>query len=138
MVSVFRELPGIADLERRALLEPQLRSLVGAVTCPEFDQSALELFGTTSPDFQEGLGDDDWTGIYGDLPEDDREMVAYFATKGWVVSDGYGRPSYMLEPYLLLLCGHLAGKLPLNAQVSAARWGSNLAEEAKRFRPARS
>ena len=134
------DLPGVADLERAAVLKPL--PAIGEIRTadPDVDACARTLFGLT-PDEAEAIArPEDWDGI------EDRPLprqVAAFENAGWDVTDNKRRPlrvlAYFSAPLWLALRG-VAGQLPYQAEpqpedeTRPQEWGSNLAAEAARFR----
>jgi len=134
------DLPGVADLERAAVLKPLPG--IGEVRTPdpEIDACAKALFGLTPDEAEAVPRPDDWDGI------EDRAIprqVAAFEDAGWDVTDNRRRPlrvlAYFSAPFWLALRG-VAGQLPYQAEPGAEvgdrpdDWGSNLAAEAAKFR----
>lgn len=135
------DLPGVADLERAAVLKPL--PAIGEERAPdaEIDACAKALFGLT-PDEAEGVArPDDWDGI------EDRPIarqVAAFEDAGWDVTDNKRRPlrmlAYLGAPLWLAIRG-VAGHVPYQAEPESDHdderpnaWGSDLAAEAAKFR----
>jgi hypothetical protein len=134
------DLPGVADLERAAVMKPlpgigELRA-----EDPEIDACAQALFGLTPGEADAVPRPDDWDGI------EDRPIsrqVTAFEDAGWDVTDNKRRPlrvlAYFSAPLWLAIRG-VAGSVPYQAEPEAehgdqsASWGSNLAAEAARFR----
>jgi len=134
------DLPGVADLERAAVLKPlpgigELRP-----PDPEIDARAEALFGLTPDEADAVERPDNWDGI------EDRPIprqVTAFEGAGWDVTDNKRRPlrvlAYFSAPLWLAIRG-VAGRLPFQAEPEAEdgdrpeAWGSNLAAEAARFR----
>jgi hypothetical protein len=134
------DLPGVADLERAAVLKPLPG--IGEVRPPDpaIDECARALFGLTPDEAEATPRPEDWDGI------EDRPIarqVAAFEDAGWDVTDNKRRPLrvlvYFNQPLWLAIRG-VAGSLPFHAQPDSdpsdgsAAWGSDLAAEAARFR----
>jgi hypothetical protein len=134
------DLPGVAELERAAVLKPLPG--IGEVrpNDPDIDACAQDLFGLTPDGAEAAARPDDWDGI------EDKPMarqVSAFEDAGWDVTDNRRRPlrvlAYFSAPLWLAIRG-VAGRLPFQAEpapdTSEAQgdWGSNLAAEAARFR----
>jgi hypothetical protein len=134
------DLPGVADLERAAVMKPLPG--IGEVrpADPEIDACAKALFGLTPDEAEAVARPDDWDGI------EDRPVprqVAAFEDAGWDVTDNKRRPlrvlAYFSAPLWLALRG-VAGGLPFHAEPEPDGgdrpddWGSNLAAEAAKFR----
>ena len=134
------DLPGVAELERAAVLKPLPG--IGEVRAPdpEIDACAEALFGLTPDEAEAVPRPDDWDGI------EDRPIprqVAAFEDAGWDVTDNKRRPlrvlAYLGAPLWLAVRG-VAGRLPHHAEPEADdngrsdEWGSDLAAEAAKFR----
>jgi hypothetical protein len=134
------DLPGVADLERAAVMKPLPG--IGEVRPPdpEVDACSETLFGLTPDEAGAVPRPDDWDGIE-DRPIP-RQVIA-FEDAGWDVTDNKRRPlrmlAYFSAPLWLAIRG-VAGRLPYQAEPEAdggdrpGEWGSNLAAEAARFR----
>jgi hypothetical protein len=134
------DMPGVADLERAAVLRPLPAIGEARASDPEIDACAKALFGLTPDEAEAVPRPDDWDGI------EERPIprqVAAFEEAGWDVTDNRRRPlrvlAYFSAPLWLALRG-VAGLLPYQAEPEApgddrpAAWGSNLAAEADKFR----
>ncbi len=134
------DLPGVADLERAAVLKPLPE--IGEVRPPDpdIDACARDLFGLTPDEAEATPRPDDWDGVE-NRPV--ARQVAAFEDAGWDVTDNKRRPlrilAYFSEPLWLAIRG-VAGRLPFQAEPDAGAvdipdtWASNLAAEAARFR----
>jgi hypothetical protein len=132
------DLPGVADLERAAVLKPL--PAIGEVRQPDpdVDACAVSLFGLTPDEADAVPRPDDWDGIE-DRPV--ARQVAAFEDAGWDVTDNKRRPlrvlAYFSAPLWLAIRG-VAGSLPYQAEPEAEddrpeAWGSNLAADAAKF-----
>ncbi len=133
------ELPGVAELETRALMKPGYADPTRRDEFPEVDACLSDVFGLTGDQAEAAVRPDDWDGIEHLSP---LEQVDAFAAEGWDVRDAKGRPLRMLaqmaEPLALAMRG-VAGRLPDAPFVPEPAeerdaWGSGLAAEAARFR----
>lgn len=133
------DLPGVADLEAKALMKPGYADPLRRDEFPEVDACLTDLFGLTGAQAEAAPRPDDWDGIERLAPQ---EQADVFEAQGWDVRDSKRRPLRMLaqmaEPLALALRG-IAGRLPAAPFVpepSETRdaWGSGLAAEAARFR----
>ncbi|KPF79080.1 hypothetical protein IP78_09850 [Brevundimonas sp. AAP58] len=133
------DLPGVADLEARALMKPGYADPTRRDEFPAVDACLMDLFGLTGSQAEAAPRPEDWDGVERLSP---REQVDVFEVEGWDVCDAKGRPLRMLgqmaEPLALALRG-AAGRLPdapFVPEPSETRdvWGSGLAAEAARFR----
>jgi hypothetical protein len=121
------DLPGVADLEGKALMKPGYADPLRRDEFPEVDACLTELFGLTGAEAEAAQRPEDWDGIERLSP---REQADFFEAEGWDVCDAKGRPLRMLG---------VAGRLPeapFVPEPSETRdaWGSGLAAEAARFR----
>lgn len=134
------DLPGVADLERAAVMKPL--PAIGELRPPdpEIDACAKALFDLTPDEAGAVPRPDDWDGM------EDRPIprqIAAFEDAGWDVTDNKRRPlrvlPYFSAPLWLAIRG-VAGHLPYLAEPAAKdddepnAWGSNLAAEASKFR----
>lgn len=129
------DLPGVNDLEYRALLkrdfaEPEARS-----EFPEINACAKALFGLSADEAEDVERPAGWDHIENKAPA---AQVAIFEAEGWDVTDDKRRPlrvlGHFVGPLALALRG-VAGELPFQAESSEPEaWVSKLEAEAKRFR----
>jgi hypothetical protein len=134
------DLPGVADLERAAVLKPL--PAIGEVRPPdpEIDACAKALFGLTPEEAEAVARPDDWDRIENrPIPR----QVAAFEDAGWDVTDNKRRPLRVLAHFsgpLWLAIRGVAGQLPYQAQPETkdddrpGAWASDLAAEAAKFR----
>ncbi len=129
------DLPGIAELERQAVLKPLRLPGEAPAPDPAMDACLLELFGLTREMAKDGAPAD-WDGV--DEAPPARQVMA-FEDAGWDVTDQRRRPLRILGevslPLWLAVRG-VAGKLPFapEPETRADDWGSSLAAEAARFK----
>jgi hypothetical protein len=134
------DLPGVAELERAAVLKPLPGIGETRPDDPAIDACCAALFGLTPGDADALPRPEDWDGIEDKaLP---RQVVAFEAA-GWDVTDAKRRPLRVLPwfsgPLWLAIRG-VAGALSFQAEPdahepgAAGDWGSNLAADAARFR----
>jgi hypothetical protein len=129
------DLPGVADLELKALMKPAYASAEARAEFPEIDACSLELFGLTADQAEDLERPVDWDGIERrPMPE----QVAAFEANGWDVTDNKRRPLRMLGHFnqqLWLALRGVAGQLPFQPDDDPPdNWGSTLAADAARFR----
>jgi hypothetical protein len=132
----LRDLPGVDDLELKALMKPRFADPDVPEGRNEIDALSTALFGLSldAADDMEKPGD--WDRIERLSPSD---MVEVFEAEGWDVTDKKRKPLRLLPhlalPLALAMRG-VAGELPFVAEldVKETDWGSNLAAEASRFR----
>lgn len=133
------DLPGVSDLETRALMKPGYADPSRRDEFPEVDACLVENFGLTLEQAEDAARPDDWDRVERLPPV---EQIAAFEDAGWDVTDGKRKPLRMLtvfsEPLWLAIRG-VAGSLPEGPFVpepaeEKSDWGSDLAAEAARFR----
>lgn len=133
------ELPGMADLEARALLKPGCADPARRDEFPEVDAVMVDVFGLTAEQAEDAVRPGDWDRIERLSPA---AQVEAFEAEGWDVRDAKRKPLRMLavmaEPLALAMRG-VAGALPEAPFVpqpaeEKSDWGSGLAAEAARFR----
>lgn len=133
------DLPGVADLEAKALMKPGYADPTRRDEFPEVDACLSDVFGLTGDEAEAAGRPGDWDGIerLSALEQSDA-----FEAEGWDVRDAKGRPLRMLaqlaEPLALAMRG-VAGRLPDTPFVPEPAeerdaWGSGLAADAARFR----
>ena len=134
------DLPGIDDLELKALMKPRAADPDERPEFPEIaeaiDATARTAFGLTPDEAESVALPADWDAIHRLDPAD---MVEAFAAEGWDVTDGKRKPLRMLRHWALplaLAMRGVAGELPFAAEPDqpVTDWGSNLKAEASRFR----
>ena len=129
------DLPGVRDLEYKALLKPRMADLDARPEFPEIDEVARANFGLTADEADDVPRPDGWDRI--DL-KSDREQAAAFEAEGWDVTDDKRRPLRLLGHFsgpLWLAVRGVAGQLPFHAEAEPSdRMMSSLAAEAARFR----
>lgn len=136
----LQDLPGIDDLELKALMKPRLADPDQRHDHPEVDAATLAGFGITQDQADEADLPADWPSELMNLHrQSPAELVEAFASHGWDVTDRKRKPLRVLPlmalPLALALRG-VAGTLPFVAEPDHKEtdWGSNLAAEAARFR----
>lgn len=129
------DLPGVADLEFRAVMKRDFAEPEARAEFPELDACSVKLFGLTADEAEAAARPADW-----DWPErlPIPAQVAAFEAAGWDVTDDKRRPLRTLGHYnqqLWLALRGVAGALPFQAEVDKPdRWAASLAAEAARFR----
>jgi hypothetical protein len=129
------DLPGVADLEFKALMKPRMSDPDARPEFPEFDEVCRANFGLTADEAAATPDPEDWDGI--DIAPVARQ-VARFELEGWDVTDDKRRPLRVLghfsHPLWLALRG-VAGTLPFQPRVDEdAALKSSLEAEAKAFK----
>jgi len=129
------DLPGVNDLEYRAILKRDFAEPEARAEHPEINACATALFGLTADEAEALARPDDWDDIELKSPA---AQVAAFEAAGWDVTDDKRRPLRMLGHFsgpLWLAVRGVAGTLPFQAESGEPEaWVSKLEAEAKRFR----
>lgn len=132
------DLPGVRDLEHKALMKPRYADDDARTEFPEIDDCTRALFGLTADEADDIARPQGWDGV-------DRrptaQQVAAFEAEGWDVTDDKRRPLRMLghlAPPLWLALRGVAGELPFQPDDEPDRLHASLAAEAARFRRDRS
>ena len=129
------DLPGVADLETKALMKPAYAAEENRADYPEIDACSTALFGLTADEAEATPRPADWDDV-DRMPLSDQ--VDAFEAEGWDVRDAKRRPMRMLGQFnqqLWLAIRGVAGSLPFQPEDDApASWESTLAKEAARFR----
>ena len=131
------DLPGVDDLEYRAVLKREFAEPDARASFPEINDCSVALFGLTPDEAENVSRPEDWDDIENKAAF---VQVAAFEAEGWDVTDNKRRPLRMLAhlsgPMWLALRG-VAGALPFAVAPSDEEdngWASKLELEAKRFR----
>lgn len=129
------DLPGIADLELKALMKRDFAEPEARAEHPEIDECATALFGLTADEADASPRPADWDHIE---TKPSAAQVFAFEDAGWDVTDDKRRPLRVLGHFcgpLWLAIRGVAGTLPFQADSDAPEaWVSKLAAEASRFR----
>jgi hypothetical protein len=129
------DLPGVADLEFKAVMKREFAEAEARTEFPELDDCSRALFGLTADEAEAVARPEDWDGIE---TQPAQKQVFAFEDAGWDVTDDKRRPLRILGHFnqqLWLALRGVAGELPFQPDVEAPeRWMSNLAAEAARFR----
>ena len=134
------DLPGVDDLELKALMKPRLADPDRIDEHPEVDEVARAAFGVSLDEAVAAVLPDDWPDHLKDLHRrSPAELVEAFETEGWDVTDKRRKPLRLLPLFALplaLAARGVAGQLPFVAEPDhpATDWGANLKAEAGRFR----
>lgn len=127
------DLPGVADLEFKALMKPRYAEPDSRAEFPEIDQCSREIFGLTADEAEDVAHPDDWDDIE---TRPVRDQVEAFEAAGWDVTDNKLRPLRMLGQFnhqLWLTIRGVAGSLPFAPDDEPDPGKSSLALEAARF-----
>jgi hypothetical protein len=129
------DLPGVADLEFRAVMKREFAEPQARTEFPELDVCSRALFGLTADEAEAVPRPAGWDGIE---TQPLQKQVFAFEDAGWDVTDDKRRPLRILGHFnqqLWLALRGVAGELPFQAEeVAPERWASELAAEAARFR----
>ncbi|RYZ12575.1 MAG: hypothetical protein EON61_08395 [Alphaproteobacteria bacterium] len=130
------DLPGVDDLELKALMKPRMADPDTREAFPEIDALTRALFGLTGEEAETVALPHDWDGV-------DRltgaDLVAAFEAMGWDVTDKRHKPLRLMPHYALplaLAARGVAGELPFQPEPDhpTTDWGAGMAAEAARFR----
>jgi hypothetical protein len=129
------ELPGVSELEFKALMKPAYAAPENRADYPEIDACTTANFGLTADEAEATPLPEDLDPIE---PLELRDQVAAFEAVGWDVTDDKRRPLRMLRqlgPPLWLAQHGVAGRLPhLPDDDRPSDWASKLAADAAKFR----
>ncbi|THD81760.1 MAG: hypothetical protein E7812_02780 [Phenylobacterium sp.] len=130
------DLPGIADLEFKAVMKREFAEPQARAEHPEIDAASRALFGITADEAEAVARPADWDGAE-TWPVG--KQVFAFEDAGWDVTDDKRRPLRVLGhfgPQLWLALRGVAGSLPFvpDAAETPDRWAAGMAAEAKRFK----
>ncbi len=129
------DLPGIADLETRALMKPAYSDVGARAEFPEIDECSLAVFGITADQAEETPRPAGWDDVD---KKPAAQQVFAFEDAGWDVTDSRRRPLRMLPHFaaqLWLAIRGVAGTIPFEAEKEASDdWGAKMARDAKTFR----
>jgi hypothetical protein len=129
------DLPGMAEIETKALMNPRYADVDAREQFPELDETSRALFGLTADEADEVPRPPGWDRIE---RKPERDQVAAFEAAGWDVTDNRRRPLRTLPhfaPQLWLAVRGVAGSLPFAPeQDEEAAQLDALARDAARFR----
>lgn len=134
------DLPGIDDLELKALMKPRLADPDEAHDHPEVDAVARAAFGLSLDEAEATALPADWPDHLKDLHRrSPAELADAFEAEGWDVTDRKRKPLRVLPLFALplaLAARGVAGTLPFVAEPDHpdTDWGASLKAEAGRFR----
>jgi len=129
------DLPGVADLEMKALMKPRHTDPDARAEFPDIDETARSALGLSVEAAEAFTLPADWDGIE---RLDGFDLTDAFAAEGWDVTDDRRKPLRMLAhlalPLALAMRG-LGGELPFQPEDTTPEpWGAGMAADAKRFR----
>lgn len=129
------DLPGIDDLELKAIMKRDFAEPEARYEYPELDETSRKLFGLTAEEAEEVVRPAGWDNV-DQLPL--AEQVAAFEAEGWDVTDNKRRVLRTLGHFnqqLWLAIRGVAGEVPFAPEEEKpGAWGAGLAAEAARFR----
>ena len=132
------DLPGVADLEFRAVMKREFAEPQARTEHPELDECSLAIFGLTADQAEEAPRPAGWDDIE-TAPV--QKQVFAFEDAGWDVTDDKRRPLRTFGHWnqqLWLAIRGVAGTLPFQPDDDDHRpdkdWGASLAADAKRFK----
>lgn len=129
------DLPGISDLELKALMKRDFAEPDARDRYPEIDEVSKAAFGLTMQEAEAVPRPEGWDRIE---RKSIAEQVEAFEAEGWDVTDDRRKPLRMFEhlnEQLWLVVRGVAGELPFQPdEETPDAWGSGLASEAARFR----
>ena len=134
------DLPGLDDLELKALMKPRLADPDSIDEHPEVDEVARAAFGLTPAEAAEVALPADWPDHLRDLHrKSPAELAEAFEAEGWDVTDRRRKPLRLLPLFALplaLAARGVAGALPFVPEPDhpTTDWGASLKAEAGRFR----
>ena len=127
------DLPGVDDLEYRAILKRDFAEPEARAEFPEINACASALFGLTADEAEAVTRPPGWDDIEGKAPA---IQVAAFEAEGWDVTDNKRRPLRMLHHFnvqLWLAVRGVAGTLPFHVEKEPDELKASLAKEAAIF-----
>lgn len=131
------DLPGMAALEKTALMKSDYADIDARSRYPEIDETSVAVFGITADEADDVERPDGWDRIE---RKPIRDQVTAFEAEGWDVTDNR-RPLRMLEHFnvqLWLAIRGVAGTLPAGAPVdeeeTSSAWGASLSADVKKFK----
>ncbi|QUD86074.1 hypothetical protein [Phenylobacterium montanum] len=127
-------LPGVRDLEAKALMNSRMADADAREHFPELDEVSRALFGLTADEADEAPRPEGWDRIERKPLKD---QIAAFEAEGWDVTDDKLRPLRLFEHFnvqLWLAIRGVAGQLPHIAEVEDDFGHAALAADAARFR----
>lgn len=129
------DLPGIKDLEYKALMKPALAEPEARAEVPEIDACSMALFGLTADEAEAAERPEGWDWIE-NRPV--RDQLDAFEAEGWDLTDDRRKPlrtfAHFNQQLWLALRG-VAGQLPFVPDDDKPEgWVSALEREAARFR----
>ena len=131
------ELPGVAQLEFKAVMKREFAEPDARAEHPELDECSRAIFGLTADEAEATPRPADWDGVE---RQPVQKQVFAFEDAGWDVTDDKRRPLRTLGHWnqqLWLAIRGVAGELPFQPDDDDRPdkdWGASLAADAKRFK----
>jgi hypothetical protein len=131
------ELPGVAQLEFKAVMKREFAEPEARAEHPELDECSMKIFGLTADEALATPRPAGWDGIENKTVQ---AQVDAFEEAGWDVTDDKRRPLRTLGHWnqqLWLAIRGVAGTLPFQPDEDDRPdkdWGASLAADAKRFK----
>ena len=131
------DLPGVADLEFRAVMKREFAEPEARAEFPELDACSRAVFGLTADEAEATPRPAGWDGVETQALQ---KQVFAFEDAGWDVTDDKRRPLRTLGHWnqqLWLAIRGVAGELPFQPNDDDRPdkdWGASLAADAKRFK----
>jgi hypothetical protein len=128
------DLPGVRDLETKALMNPRYGDADARMNFPDLDECSQGIFGLTADEADDIDRPAGWDRIE---RRPVREQIDAFEAEGWDVTDDKRRPLRTFEHFsdqLWLAVRGVAGTLPFHAEPEPDDGASALAAEAALFR----
>lgn len=130
------DLPGVADLETKALMKPAYADEDARSQFPEIDEVSMAVFGLTADEAEDAPRPEGWDNVE---RKPFPQQVFAFEDEGWDVTDNRRRPLRMLvhlNRQLWLAIRGVAGTVPFEAvdDEKPDDWAKKMAADAKTFR----
>ena len=127
------DLPGVRELEGKALMNSRYADDDARDHFPEIDDCSRAIFGLTAEEADDTPRPEGWDRIE---RKPLRDQILAFEAEGWDVTDDKLRPLRMLEHFkvqLWLALRGVAGTLPVQIEAEDDHGAASLAAEVKRF-----
>jgi hypothetical protein len=127
------DLPGIRELETKALMNSRYADADARDNFPEIDDCSRAIFGLTADEAEDSPRPNGWDRIE---RKPVRDQILAFEAEGWDVTDDKLRPLRLFEHFnvqLWLAVRGVAGTLPFVVEEEPDHGAASLAAEAKRF-----
>ena len=131
------ELPGVAQLEFKAVMKREFAEPQARAEHPELDECSRAIFGLTADEAEATPRPANWDSVE---TQPVQKQVLAFEDAGWDVTDDKRRPLRTLGHWnqqLWLAIRGVAGELPFQPDDDDRPdkdWGASLAADAKRFK----